>query len=299
MSRPYRPFDYFFKRYFSRGAKRFYERAVGESIVSIRVVEEAELQVKVVFGAADLIVEIITVSGRRVIVHLEFQKAYDAGLGKRMVKYFIAIEEEYGLFPMQIVLCIEDFAEMYSDGAALGNPGEPACVHIVFQAMNLSQLPADWFVNEGEILSVAMGLFCRIDENGEEILLGTYERAIASQTAGLDELGDFVLALQLSLRIKRISQNIFRKFMEATRRYYDIDGLVKDLMYSHPEFYQPLKSELDAKYHSGFKVGFDDGKKVGFDDGIRQTAKNFYRLGLSPEQIFKATGLLPKDYLDS
>ncbi len=31
----------------------------------------------------------------------------------------------------------------------------------------------------------------------------------------------------------------------------DIDGLVKDLMYSHPEFYQPLKSELDAKYHIG------------------------------------------------
>ena len=322
-----RPFDYIFKRFFSRGAMRFYERTIGEKIASMRVMEEASLQVKVVFGAADLIVELVTVSGRRIILHLEFQKAYDRGLGKRMVKYCIAIEEEYGLYPMQIVFCVADFAEMYAGGTALGNPGEKTNLHIFFQAINVSQLRPEWFLDEGQVLSVAVGLFCRVDAQAEEILLQTYERAIAARAATIDELGDFVLALQLSLSINRINKRIYHKFMDATKQLYDVSDLVKDLIYSHPEFYHPFKSELDAQLRANFddikkagfddgrkagfddgrKAGFDDGRKAGFDDGRkagfdewkRETAMKLYRMGLSPESIFEATGLRPQDYLGS
>jgi hypothetical protein len=69
---------------------------------------------------------------------------------------------------------------------------------------------------------------------------------------------------------------------------------VRELIYSNPEIFQRFKPDLEQKY----QAGFDDGKRIGFDDGKRQTARDFYLSGVSAEQIHKATGLRPHDYLD-
>ncbi|MCS7085089.1 MAG: hypothetical protein NZ534_03290, partial [Bacteroidia bacterium] len=262
MRTPRNPFDYLFKRFFARGAKRFYERIAGEPVASFKVVDEAELQIRVASGAADVLVEVITVSGRRLILHVEIQKTYDENLGVRMAKYCIAIKEEYGLYPMQIVLCIENFADRFANGAELGNAGQPANIYVRFQAFNLCELPAEWFVARDEMLSVGVGLFCDMGPDGEQTLLNAYRQALQTSPPSAEDVADFMLALQLSLKMKRINNEIYIKFMEATLRHYDVGQLIRELIDSHPQFRQAYEDCLNEGLKESFQKIFDDGRKA-------------------------------------
>ncbi|MDW8333219.1 MAG: hypothetical protein RMM53_03270 [Bacteroidia bacterium] len=323
---PRNPYDYMLKKIFSRAAKPFLEYAVGEAIVRYQTVEESHHRLELMRGASDLSMRIWTQSGRTLTMQIDFQKEYRPDVGERLAKYLLAEKQARGAFPLQILVCIEDFAHRFADGAAIGNPGEEPKMLIFFRAFNLSQLPAQWFVAEDDLVAIAMGLLCdRSSVGGEDGLLAMYERALRRRRGQADEdLGGFLITLQLSLQLGRINREWFRRFMDATYRDYGRE-LVHNLIFTNPEVYELFKPDLDAKYEEGKRDGFEAGKRDGFEAGKRdgfeagkrdgfkkglkrgerrgerrgelKTALSLYLSGVSAEQIFQATGLRPEDYL--
>ncbi len=293
VSLPRNPFDYIIKKGFTLYGKPFLESAVNERIVRIEVVEESHHRLEILRGASDLRVKVWTESGKKYAIQLDFQKAYFSGIGERFAKYLLSEKQETGVFPLQILVCIEDFAHRFENGAQVGNPGEAPKMVVFFRAVNLSSVPAEWFVVENNVVAIGMGLLCDRSGIGDEALFAMYDRALKSMAGAPNEqtnmdLGGFLISLQLSLDLGRIDRTLFRRYMDATYRDHGRE-VVHNLIFNNPEIYELFKPDLDSR----FKAGKREGKR----EGKIETARSFYRLGISAEQIFQATGLRPEEYL--
>ena len=246
-----KPWDDLMKRLFIASSQQM----VQWLIPGAQFIGERSLELKNRTIEADILYNIV-VNGEEMVLHVEFQRRGDHGMGKRLWEYNALATIASDLPVCSIVIYLKKVKSVVEPPYKMALPNREVSHVFFFKNIKLWEIPTQVFQQPG-VEGLLPLLPLTRDGARREVVEEMIVRLLTTQKMELLSLGYIVAALVLK-------KNDEREWLN--RRF----GMLKDILKESWAYQDILREGLEEGIERGIEQGIEQGTKRGIERGIKQ-----------------------------
>ncbi|MBF0538915.1 MAG: Rpn family recombination-promoting nuclease/putative transposase [Nitrospirae bacterium] len=210
---------------------------------------------------ADFLLNVITVKGENIILHIEFQSTNDADMVYRMLRYWCHISHIHKLPVMQYVFYIGNKPLKMAKTIAEPN------VNYQYNLIDMRNIDCEKFLYSEKPQDMIISVLCNLEAKGAKVYLKELLQRIKDFVSEETLRGKYIKQIEV-MSLTRDLQEYICKEVENMAFIYDIEKDVRFKQGVEKGLIQGLEKGLTQGLEKGLAKGEKIGEKIGEKRGL-------------------------------